>query len=117
LVCCGLQESLAPESRTPSVAEGSSVSKLSRGTSRLDAELKDAINLVRVSDQKIGALRKMHAQYLLKRWGSCLTPLQIRFLKGCLKTYRGVVQWWTCGALICRVEDALGGEPWSAAIA
>lgn len=42
-------------------------SYISRADSRLDRDLKDAINMVKVSDHKIGALRKMHAQYLLKR--------------------------------------------------
>ena len=43
------------------------ISRTSRADSRLDRDLKDAIAMVKVSDQKIGALRKMHAQYLLRR--------------------------------------------------
>ena len=65
--CCLVQDSVAGESElTPSHAAGSSYSKVSRA-SRLDKELKEAMNLVKASDQKIGALRKMHAQCLLKR--------------------------------------------------
>ena len=42
-------------------------SRASRADSRLDRDLQDAIEMVKVSDTKIGALRKMHAQYLLRR--------------------------------------------------
>lgn len=50
-----------------SAAGVSHYSRASRADSRLDRDLKDAIEMVKVSDNKIGALRKMHAQYLLKR--------------------------------------------------
>ncbi len=50
-----------------SAAGVSHYSRASKADSRLDKDLKDAIEMVKVSDSKIGALRKMHAQYLLKR--------------------------------------------------
>ena len=63
-----LQDSLATESvANQSATGGSYASRTSKADSRLDRDLKDAIAMVKVSDQKIGALRKMHAQYLLRR--------------------------------------------------
>ena len=37
----------------------------------LDSALKDAVQMVRVSDQRITYLRKMHALLLLKRCAGC----------------------------------------------
>lgn len=68
LYICVLQDSMATESVANQSGTGVSyVSRTSRADSRLDRDLKDAIAMVKVSDQKIGALRKMHAQYLLRR--------------------------------------------------
>jgi hypothetical protein len=39
--------------------------------SSLDSALKDAVQMVRVSDQRITYLRKMHALLLLKRCDIC----------------------------------------------
>jgi len=61
-------ESLAGESLAGRSAAGTHYSRASRADSRLDRDLQDAIEMVKVSDTKIGALRKMHAQYLLRRW-------------------------------------------------
>jgi hypothetical protein len=58
-------ESLAGESLAGRSA--AAFSRASRADSRLDRDLQDAIEMVKVSDSKIGALRKMHAQYLLRR--------------------------------------------------
>lgn len=58
-------ESLAGESIAGRSA--AAFSRASRADSRLDRDLQDAIEMVKVSDTKIGALRKMHAQYLLRR--------------------------------------------------
>ncbi len=63
-------ESLAGESLAGRSAAGTHYSRASRADSRLDRDLQDAIEMVKVSDTKIGALRKMHAQYLLRRWAS-----------------------------------------------
>jgi cellulose synthase/poly-beta-1,6-N-acetylglucosamine synthase-like glycosyltransferase len=60
-------ESLAGESLAGRSAAGTHYSRASRADSRLDRDLQDAIEMVKVSDTKIGALRKMHAQYLLRR--------------------------------------------------
>ena len=38
-----------------------------RGIHKLDSALKDAVQMVKVSDERISYLRKMHAQLLLKR--------------------------------------------------
>lgn len=38
-----------------------------RGLRNLDAALRDAVQMVQVSDQRITYLRKMHALLLLKR--------------------------------------------------
>lgn len=38
-----------------------------RGIHKLDSALQDAVQMVRVSDERISYLRKMHALLLLKR--------------------------------------------------
>ena len=43
----------------------------------LDSALKDAVQMVRVSDQRISYLRKMHALLLLKRCGPIHTAAGI----------------------------------------
>ena len=47
----------------------------------LDSALKDAVQMVRVSDQRISYLRKMHALLLLKRCGHIHTAAGIPFTR------------------------------------
>lgn len=47
-----------------------------RGIHKLDSALKDAVQMVRVSDERISYLRKMHAQLLLKRVKDALHTYQ-----------------------------------------
>lgn len=59
-----------------------------RGIHKLDSALKDAVQMVRVSDERISYLRKMHAQLLLKRQESQLKSQSLRFF---WPDYRSVV--------------------------
>lgn len=45
-----------------------------RGLRNLDAALRDAVQMVQVSDQRITYLRKMHALLLLRKWAA-FSPL------------------------------------------